>query len=153
MSGKKFQGRVVLDTEQHVPYFFTFISNKLSNDASALYRSRFNIGITEWRVMSVLASKPDIHANQIAAFLGTDKAAISRSLKRLEELKWINPSPTQIDRRSRTIRLSSAGFTVHDEIIELALQRERKVLSVLSPEDQKTFIRILKRIRDAVLEG
>lgn len=153
MSGKKFQGRIVLDTEQHVPYFFTFISNKLSNNASALYRSRFNIGITEWRVMSVLASKPDIHANQIAAFLGTDKAAISRSLKRLEELKWIKPSPTQIDRRSRTIRLSSAGFTVHDEIIELALQREKKVLSVLSPEDQKTFIRILKRIRDAVLEG
>jgi DNA-binding MarR family transcriptional regulator len=152
MSGKRIQGRKVLDTEQHVPYFFTFISNKLSNNASALYRSRFNIGITEWRVMSVLASKPNIHANQIAAFLGTDKAAISRSLKRLEELKWIKPSTTQIDRRSRTIQLSAAGLAVHDQIIEIALEREKELLAVLTPEEQRLFVGFLQKIRNAVLD-
>src|SRR5262245_12190948 len=82
-------GRTVLDTERYVPYFLTFISNKLSTSASALYRRRFKIGVAEWRVMSILASKPNIKANQVAMHLGTDKGAISRSVQRLEALGWI----------------------------------------------------------------
>lgn len=152
MAGKGHQGRVVLDTERHVPYFFTFISNKLSSTASAHYRRSFNIGITEWRIMSVLASMPGIHASRIAALLGTDKAIVSRGLKRLEELKWIKLSSTQIDRRSRTLQLSAAGLAVHDQIIEIALKREKKLLAALSPEEQKTFIRLLQKIRNTVID-
>jgi DNA-binding MarR family transcriptional regulator len=147
---KSYMGRTVLDTDRHVPYFFTFISNKLSNSASALYRKQFRIGITEWRVMSVLASKPNINGNQVASYLGTDKAAISRSLRRLEKLRWVSLSQDKNDSRSRTIQLSSAGLTAHDEIIKVALDREKRLLSTLSAEEREIFIRCLQKLRGAV---
>ncbi len=148
---RSYKRRTVLDTEKHVPYFLTFISNKLSASASALFRKRFKIGVAEWRVISVLASKPNINANQVAAYLGADKGAISRSVQRLEELGWIALSRSENDNRSWTIGLSPVGLTAHDQIIKIALERERKLLSSLTAGERETFIRCLHKLRNAVV--
>lgn len=147
---KTFKGRTVLDSDRHVPYFLTFISNKLSTSASALYRQRFKIGVAEWRVISVLASKPGIRANQVAAYLGTDKGAISRSVQRLDRLGWISLSQSENDSRSWTIDLSPAGLAMHDQIIDIALERERRLLSTLTADEREVFIRCLHKLRSAV---
>ncbi|MFT6668812.1 MAG: DNA-binding MarR family transcriptional regulator [Afipia broomeae] len=70
--------RKTLNSERHVPYFFDYISNKLSNSA----RKRFNLGVSEWRIMSVLASTPKLSAHQLSSMLGIDKGAINRSLQK-----------------------------------------------------------------------
>jgi hypothetical protein len=38
---------LTLDLERYVPAFITFIANKLSNSASALYQSKFGVNVTE----------------------------------------------------------------------------------------------------------
>ena len=61
--GRRAGERLVLDLDRHVPYFFTHISNRLSRGASRVYLKHFGLGITEWRVMGVLAVAPDLSAN------------------------------------------------------------------------------------------
>lgn len=147
---KKHLGRVVLDSDRHVPYFFTFISSKLSHGASRLYRKLFKIGITEWRIMSVLAGTPDVSANQIGISLGINKGAVSRSLQTLEKMKLISLSQVEHDNRSKTIKLSSAGLALHDKIIAIALERERLLLSSLTAEEREAFIDTMRKLRSAV---
>lgn len=141
--------RKVLDLDRHVPYFFTYISNKLSRGASRLYRKHFNIGITEWRVMGVLAAYPEINANQVCIKLGMDKAAISRSLQTLEQQQLVELTDTD-DNRTRTISLTSAGYRLHDQIIEIALEREERLVSALTSEERKLFEKSLRKLRAAV---
>lgn len=144
--------RVTLNSARHVPYFFTYISNKLSNSASDLYRKHFNLGISEWRIMSVLATMPDLSAHQLSSRLGIDKGAISRSLQKLEKMGLIETLQIKTDNRSKTIRLSDPGNDLHDKIIGVALERERILLSHLTAEEREMFIVALTKVRDALPE-
>lgn len=148
--GKVVSGRTVLDLDRHVPYFFTFISNRLSRGASDTYRSHFGIGITEWRVMGVLAGMPRVTANQIIAAIGLDKAAVSRSLRELERQRLVVTEPDPDDNRSRIIRLSKRGDDLHDRVIVAALARETRLLAALSPAEHETLIVCLRKMRSAV---
>lgn len=143
-------GRKVLDLERHIPYFFTYISNKLSRGASDTYRKHFGIGITEWRVMGVLAGLPNISANSIINAIGLDKGAVSRSLDALDKEGLTTSVPDPNDNRSRLIKLSRAGQNLHDKVIEAALEREERLLSNLTPEEVETLIVCLRKIRATV---
>jgi DNA-binding MarR family transcriptional regulator len=140
-------GRTVLDLDRHIPYFFTYISNRLSRGASDTYREYFGIGITEWRVMGVLAGMRDITANQIISAIGLDKAAVSRSLHELERQRLAVSKPDPDDNRSRIIRLSKSGEALHDRMIVAALAREERLLSTLSPNELETLITCLQKLR------
>jgi DNA-binding MarR family transcriptional regulator len=137
----------VLDLDRHVPYFFTYISNRLSRGASDTYRKHFGIGITEWRVMGVLAGMPNITANQIISAIGLDKGAVSRSLHELERQRLVTSESDPRDNRSRIIRLSKSGDALHDRIIVAALAREGRLLSTLSPQELETLIICLRKMR------
>jgi DNA-binding MarR family transcriptional regulator len=140
----------VLDLDRHVPYFFTFISNRLSRGASDTYRSHFGIGITEWRVMGVLADMPGVTANQIITAIGLDKAAVSRSLRELERQRLVVGEPDPDDNRARIIRLSKAGDDLHDRVVGAALAREKRLLAALSPSEHETLIVCLRKLKAAV---
>jgi DNA-binding MarR family transcriptional regulator len=143
-------GRPVLDLDRHVPYFFTHISNRLSRGASETYRKHFGLGITEWRVMGVLAGMPNITANQVINAIGLDKGAVSRSLGVLEKDRLVKSEPDPRDKRSRLMRLSRAGEALHDRIIVAALAREERLLSPLSPAEIEGLIVCLRKMRAVI---
>ena len=155
MSNKKLpalrsKSRVVLDLERHVPYFFTYISTRLSRGASDSYRQYFGLGITEWRVMGVIAGAPGISANQITNSIGLDKGAVSRALAALEKSSFVVLTADPDDNRSRFARLTRSGEKVHDRIIIAALERERRLLRGLSKEETEIFIACLRKLRGNV---
>ena len=144
------EGRQVLDLERHVPYFFTYISNRLSRGASDTYRKHFGLGITEWRVMGVLAGMPNISAIQIINAIGLDKGAVSRSLDTLDKQGLTTSTPDPKDNRSRLIKLSRAGQSLHDKVIVAALEREERLLSKLTAEEVETLIVCLRKMQAIV---
>lgn len=142
--------RLVLDLNRHIPYFFTNISNRLSRGASDTYLKHFGIGITEWRVMAVLAALPNISANQICAAVGLDKGAVSRSLQALERRSLVCVADDPSDNRTHSVSLSQTGLSLHDRVIEVALERERMLLSCLSFDEVEALIQTLRKIRAQV---
>ena len=97
--------------------------------------------------MAFLAVTPDINANQISAAVGLDKAAVSRSLRALEHHNFVNMTDDPDDNRSRSISLTAEGEALHDSIIKVALERERRLLACLSPEEVEGLIAALRKIR------
>ena len=134
-----------LDLERYVPAFVTFIANKLSRSATAFYQSRFGVNVTEWRIMSLLAIEPGITASRICYVIGFDKGPVSRTLAAMEKrgLVTIKAGP---DGRTYAISLTARGTTTHDQVIKVALERERRLLSCLSKTERENLIALLQRV-------
>src|ERR1700690_3143515 len=69
-----------IDLDNYVPAYLTYLAGKISNSASATYRPKFGVGITDWRIMALLATEPWISAGRVCDVIGLDKAAVSRSV-------------------------------------------------------------------------
>jgi len=138
----------VVDLEHYVPAFLTWIANKLSRGASQHYLKVFDVGIETWRCMVLLAVEGRISAQRVSKVIGMDKGTVSRCFKSMQTQGLITLSLDDADGRLRLATLTLKGRDLHDQIIGVALERERAFLAVLSPEEQETLISLLKRLHE-----
>jgi DNA-binding MarR family transcriptional regulator len=138
----------VLDLRAYVPALLTFLANKLTRSGSALYRREFGVGITEWRIMSMLAVEPWIPAQRICQVIGFDKGPVSRGLAALDRMGLLAFRAEGADPRRRRIALSPAGRALHDRIIQVALAREQRLLACLTPAQRAALVEALNLLHD-----
>lgn len=139
--------RQALDLDSYIPAYLTFLAGKLSSSASAVYRPRFGVGIADWRMMALLAAKPWVVASHICNSTGLDKAAVSRSVRSLQDLGLIEIAPDRKDQRKQLIALTRKGIALHDRIVKLAVAREQALLEGLSEAERNTLLRLLVHLQ------
>lgn len=137
-----------LDFDCYIPAYLSFLAGKLSTSASALYRPKFGIGITDWRIMALLAAEPWIAAHRICNATGLDKAAVSRCLRGLKKASLIDIDPDRYDQRKQLVALTRKGVALHDRIVDLAVAREEALLEGLSDAERKTLLRLLMHMQE-----
>ncbi|QDW36299.1 MarR family transcriptional regulator [Bradyrhizobium sp. KBS0727] len=137
---------LTLDLDRYVPALITFIANKLSRTATVLYQKRFGVNITEWRILSLLAIEPEISAARICHVIGFDKGPVSRTLALLQTRGLVRIRPDRQDARTHSISLTPKGRTTHDQVIVVALERERRLLSCLRKDEREVLINLLRRV-------
>ncbi len=130
-----------------VPAALTNVASKITASASALYRPRFGVGITEWRVMALLAAEPWSAPVQISEATGLDKGAVSRSLRDLAESGFVETRDDGGKSRRLPIALTRKGLAVHDQIVEEALAREAFLLKGFSADERAALRSFLARIQ------
>ena len=140
--------RSVVDLNRYVPAYLTWIANKLSRGASQAYLSTFEVGIETWRVLVLLAIEPSISAQQVCKVIGMDKASVSRTFKTMQARGLITIGLDDRDGRLRMATITPSGRDLHDRILGIALERERALLSVLSPVECDTLIGLLRRLHE-----
>lgn len=138
--------RVTLDLDRYVPALITFIANKLSRGATALYQARFGVNVTEWRILSLLAIEPGIPAARICHVIGFDKGPVSRTLTLMRERGLVSIKKDPRDGRSHSITMTAKGRATHDHVIAVALARETALLSCLEEAERDVLIALLLRI-------
>lgn len=136
----------VLDLDRYVPALITFIANKLSRSATKLYQERFGVNVTEWRILALLAIEPGISASRICSVIGFDRGPVSRTLSVMQTHKLIAIIADPRDARSHRITLTAHGRKTHDQIIAVALERERRLLGCLKADERKTLSALLLRV-------
>jgi DNA-binding MarR family transcriptional regulator len=144
------EGRAVVDPASYIPYFFAAINNALSRGASRVYLQTFNIGIAEWRVISMLAIEPRIPAQRICEVISLDKAATSRSLSRLLDMGYLDFKASDRDSRRKIWWLNVPGYSLHDKILSIALERERQLIQDVEPGELEVFLKVMRLMRENV---
>jgi DNA-binding MarR family transcriptional regulator len=139
-----------LNLSRYVPGLLTFLANKLATGASYRYRKHFGIGVVEWRMLSMLAVENHITAGRITQVIGLDKSAVSRSLQSLEKAGYVSSEVDTIDARRYTVSLTESGHKLHDRVLKVALERERRLLSGLTPEERDALVNLLGRLHSNV---
>ncbi len=140
-----------LRLQRFLPYRLSVLSNRISQDISALYSARFGLSVTEWRVMAVLGHEPGVSANRLVERTAMDKVAVSRAVSALLDKKFLLRRVDAGDRRRSSLKLSAKGYAVFDQVVPLALALERRILSALEPAEQSQLLAILDKLEAAEL--
>ncbi len=138
----------VLSLAEFLPYQLSITSNAVSNRIAEVYRSEFGLKVAEWRAMAVLGDSGPLTQRQVAELTLMDKVAVNRACKVLEERDLADRKPNVDDGRSHLLALTEAGRAVHDRIVPMAQEMERRLLEPLDSAERQTFVALLQRLRD-----
>jgi DNA-binding MarR family transcriptional regulator len=138
----------VEDLERYLPAFLSWIASKLQRGASQHYLNVFDVGIETWRCLMLLAIENSISAQRVSRIIGMDKASISRCFKRMQARGLITMALDDADGRLRIAKLTAKGRKLHDQMIGIALERERAFVEVLTPAELDTLIGLLQRLHE-----
>jgi DNA-binding MarR family transcriptional regulator len=135
-----------VDLDRYVPAFFTWIANKLSRGASKHYLAVSQVGIETWRCLVLLAIEKSISAQQVSKIIGMDKGSVSRCFKSMQMRGLITLELDASDGRLRMAILTRKGRALHDQLLGIALERERALLAVLTEPERETLNRLLAKL-------
>lgn len=139
-------GQRVLDLDNYIPFLLSAIGNKWSRSSSNLYLREFGVGVTEWRILAMLAIEPRITAYRICQVIGLDKAAASRALRALETRGLVHSWQQDPANHRKLVQLTPAGAALHDRVIAIAHRREALMLSDLSRDEVALLADLLRRV-------
>ncbi len=142
---------VLLDLERFLPYRISVLSNRVSGNIARVYGERYGMAIPEWRVITILALYPGSSASQVSERTAMDKVAVSRAVARLLERGFIRRETHGDDRRRSMLALSPAGREVYETVAPLVNEMERRLMSVLSEQEQQTLEHLIDRLATAGL--
>ena len=133
------EGRRTLSFDRSPTVLLTFAANRFTRAAARVYQDRYGIGAMDWRMLVMLTREPGSTVSHSGRTIGIDKAAVSRSLRRLEARDLARPDP---DAPTRW-HLTPEGQALHAEMLQVALARQRALLSGLSAEQVAVFTQCL----------
>ncbi len=136
----------LLELEHFLPYRLSVLSNTISQSIADEYQREFDLSMTEWRVMAVLARFEGLSAREVAERTAMDKVAVSRALARLVAAGRVRRTTHAGDKRRSVLALTAAGWKIHDKVAPMARARERAVLARLDEEERRWLARILDKL-------
>lgn len=132
--------------EEFLPYRLSIVTQTVSGALSRIYASRFDLSVPQWRVMAVLGRYEPISANEVCDRTVMDKVAVSRAVQAMLRRGLVERTVDASDRRRSALRLSKRGRTIHNEIVPLALDYERRLLDSMTPEERAALDLLLQRL-------
>lgn len=135
---------------QHVNDLLTYrllrLSNTLGLYSSRRYRQQFDLGLPEWRVLSIIALQETTNAGEVSRCLATDKAWVGLTVQKLAKRGLVRCAPDRQDRRRTLVSLTREGEAIHDAILANARRRQKRLLAALG-RDADVVIASLDRLQ------
>jgi DNA-binding MarR family transcriptional regulator len=136
----------VLFLGDFLPYRLSVLSNKISQAIADGYEEKFQLSLSEWRVMAILGGEPELSAGEVAERTAMDKVAVSRAVKKLLDTGRIARTFSPEDKRRSVLTLSESGEDIYQQIVPIALGYEQKVLENLSQDEQTQLYGLLDKL-------
>ena len=133
-----------LSLERAPTVLLVLAANRFTRSAARYYQRRFGVGAMDWRMLVMLTREPNIPVTRASQVIGIDKAAVSRSLARLEGQDLALATINGTNLRRRLWRLTQKGESLHREMLAVALERQRELLRGLSQKEVSEFSGFLK---------
>ena len=133
--------------DDFLPYQLSTASNAVSDLIAREYKSRFGLKIPEWRVMAVLGTRGASTQRHLVEATLMDKVTVNRAVKNLVDRALLERSPNTADGRSHHLMLSGTGRDLYDQIMPTAQAMEKKVMAVLSAQEQAELSAMLEKVK------
>ena len=105
----------------------------------------YGIGSGQFPFMMRLLHCDGIKQEELASSLSYDRATITRSMNRLEEVGYITRARDPDDKRAYIIRLTKKGRSMESVLMEISSQLNDVILCGFTEEESASFISMLMR--------
>lgn len=106
----------------------------------------FGVTPVQYSLLSALAGREEADQTTLSRIVALDRTTTTGALKRLEARGLVRRGTSATDRRSQSCALTPEGRRLLDEMEAMARQAHAATVDMLSPEEQRQFIEIMKKI-------
>lgn len=135
-----------MNQHQQVFHDFVVTMRPFETQLSEILRSH-HIQRSEWSVLYSIMQEPDITAVELAKRLTIEKPNMTRIIKDLTHLGYIEVETSSEDKRRKNLRITSLGKEKYLEVRITIDAFEKEILEGISEEEQIQFLRILRHLR------
>lgn len=146
MSNEPFSFDNPLPLENTVVYRMAVATNLNASTWQRRYAKRYDMTLTDWRVLATLVSRPGLSATELSDILAVEKMSITRAVQRLLAAKRVRASTNQNDRRRLTLTVAPRGAAIYNDAAPLAWQHQEALLHDLSTAEQAMLRELLGKV-------
>ena len=135
------------DLHKFFPYKVRVFYRSVSESIAHIYTSKFNLSVSEWRVLVVLGTTNVFSASEIVERSSVTKVNVSRATKALQKRGLLKRDINGTDKRRAALRLTAEGKEIYTILVPLVTALEDELLEGLTPEEFKTLLSLMSKIQ------
>lgn len=127
---------------------FSHTSNALRRAITLPYAARFELSVSEWRILSVLAHAGTLPFAELVELAAADKAQVSRAMRLLGERGLVEmQAPGAKSRKGLVCLMTERGQALYEEVIPIARRSQAAMILSLSREERSMLYAVLGKLR------
>ncbi len=134
------------DLRTFLPYLLAQAAEETSLDFSRIYKARYGMLRTEWRVLFHLGRYGDMTASEIGHLSKMHKTKISRAVAALEAKRFVSARESAADRRRAILTLLPRGREAFEHLVRVAEDHNARLLEGLSGNERAVLLDCLQRL-------
>jgi len=137
------------DLQGFLPYLLNQAAEESSLAFQQIYKSRYGMLRTEWRVLFHLGIYGRMTAREIGQRSKMHKTKISRAVAKLAQRRFLTRERDENDRRLEYLELTTAGLRAYRDLREVAMEYNAGLLGQFSKEEAKILRRMLRKLANS----
>lgn len=138
------------DLEHFLPYQLNQAAEATSLAFQTIYRERYGMTRTQWRVMANLGKFGAMTARDICARSHIEKTKASRAIAALEAAGHLTRTRSESDRRAEILALTPAGLAAFHDLGQRAIDYDRHLRAALGEGVSAQLDAVLARLTQQV---
>ncbi len=134
------------DLQNFLPYLLNQAAEESSLAFQQVYRDRYGMLRTEWRVLFHLGLYGRLTAKEIGQRSKMHKTKISRAVQRLEERRFLTRAPDESDRRQEYLDLTGQGQAAYRDLHGVAQNYDSALSATLTPAEERVLRIALRKL-------
>ena len=135
------------DLEDFLPYLLNQAAEATSHGFHAIYRDRYGMTRTQWRVLANIGKFGAMTARDICAISHVEKTKVSRAVAALEREGMLTRLPSSADRRIEILSLTDSGQAAFADLGKLAIAFDATLRASLGEADAALLDSLLRRLK------
>lgn len=143
------------DLHLFLPYLLNQAAEAASDGFQRIYKDRYGMLRTDWRVLFHLGIHGRMTARDIGRMARVHKTKISRAVARLEARRFLLREVDEGDRRIEHLTLTPAGQAAYRDLHAVAEHYDAELVRGLDPAETAVLRKVLRKLseRPGVVEG
>ncbi len=125
--------RPEFDLEDFLPYLLNQAAEAASHGFQEIYRDRYGMSRTQWRVMANLGKFGAMTARDICMISHLEKTKVSRAVAVMERDGMLSRTPSDKDRRAEFLALTEKGQAAFADLGQRAVDYDQAMRRGLGP--------------------
>ncbi len=134
------------DLRNFLPFLLNQAAEESSLEFQRVYKNRYGMLRTEWRVLFHLGNYGEMTAKEIGLRAKIHKTKVSRAVRKLEQRRYLKRTRDENDRRVERLTLTTSGQNVYRELRGIARDYDAKLAAHFTTGEAALLRMMLRRL-------